>query len=153
MTMKLGQNLEIRKNMKAQGAVPFNTFVKFGTAMTQAALCGAGENAMGVAEYDLVMYNPDNSVRTGYLDKQIIRVRREGIAIVKTGAPVVAGAYVKSDATGRAITYTKPTVTAGGVTVAEAEAIRDMGEICQGRALTAADAADKLIEVDLEDKP
>jgi hypothetical protein len=153
--VKLGRTYDIRPNIKAETTtvIPFNRFVIFGTTMTQAKLCGAGGKAMGATEYDLRMYNPDNSTRTGYLNEEIIRIRNFGIAIVEAGDAVTAGAYVKSDSTGRAITYTKPTINATTYTNTEIEAVRDMSEICLGTALTSATEAGELIEVELVNRP
>lgn len=151
--VKLGQDYEVFPKLVAEGAVAWRRFVKKGTGIKQAILCGAGEDAIGVSEYDPKMNTPAGASRTGYLDKEQIRVRRKGIAIVEAGGIISAGSRVKSDANGKAIAYTDPSITAGGVTVAEATAIRDAYKICKGRALTASTADGDLIEVDLEDKP
>lgn len=161
------QDYEIFPDMVAEGAVPFHRFVKKGTSIDQAIICGAGEDAIGVAEYDVRGYTLAGAARTGYVDKEQIRVRRRGICIVEAGAAVTAGARVKSDASGRAVTYTDPTMTDAAIAthddakintaintlIDEIEPIRDAYKICQGRALTTAAQAGDLIEVDINDKP
>lgn len=151
--VKQGQDPEFFIGSLAEETIPFYRFVKKGTGDTQFLLSDADEIAVGVSELNPNLNNLDGSTRTGYIAKEKMKVRRRGIAIVEASAAISAGAYVKSAANGKAVTYTKQTVTAGGPTAAEVTAIRDQAEICHGKALTAAAKDGDLIEVDLGLKP
>lgn len=137
-------------NMKAEGAVPFYTFVKLGTdPATQLKACGAGEDAVGVAVPDEKMTNPDGSTRTGYLDKEIIRVVTKGVRPVKAGEILAAGVRIKSDASGRGVAFTEPTISASP-SQAEVTAVRDAYKVRKGKTIKAAAAADDIVLVKLE---
>lgn len=95
----------------ATAVIPANRFITFAGIVT-----GAGLNSIGVA-------------RTAAAIGEAVSYDREGSAVVETGAAVTAGAFVESDATGRAIDF------AAGVKL--------------GQAMQAATAAGQFIEVHL----
>lgn len=123
---KPGENLPVF----AQAQINAGHFVKVAGAKTAqgdypAIHAAAGENSLGVAEYDSAPTTyPEHAT-----DRRVNVVRRGAVARVVAGAAVAVGAEVESDATGRAITQTTGVIL--------------------GQALTAAAAADDVIEVDL----
>lgn len=90
------------------------------------AHAGAGQNAFGVAEYDSA---PATQPATDQ-ERRVNVIRRGAIARVTSGAAVAVGDRVASDASGRAVTAATTNYVLG-------------------IAMTAATAADQVIEVDL----
>jgi hypothetical protein len=148
---KLSRDYRIFPNRIAEGTIPARRFVKKGSAVNGVVLCGAGEDAMGVSDVDLRMQTAAGASRTGFVQYEQIPIIRKGVAIVEAGGAVSAGARVKSDAAGKAVAYTDPTISSTP-TQAEVTAVRDAYKTCKGRALTAATQDTDLIEVDLEDR-
>lgn len=96
MTTKHKEMLTLRFTGIAAGIINRRRFVK-ATSTTDFAQCGLGDAAVGVS------WNDDAA------DTQNITVVN-GIVIVESGAAVVAGASVQSDANGKAITRTNGAV-------------------------------------------
>lgn len=140
------------RGLYAEGTIPFYRFVKKGTGDKQVLLCGAGEDAIGISVPDERMENADGSTRTGYIAGEKVAIQRTGIGVVEAGGAVTVGSQVKSDASGRAVASTDPTV---GATYAQAEvqAVRDYWKVAKGAAISAAAQAGDFMEIDMERKP
>jgi hypothetical protein len=106
-------------------------------------ICAANAKALGVSEVDTA-------------SGEMAGIIFNGVALVKAGAAVAAGAAVVSDSSGRAITATALTfaIPAGSTSVTSASAtpaLTKSGSVLpqsiNGYALDAASAADEIIRV------
>lgn len=151
--MRQGLEVPVFYGIIASGAVPFCRFVtRVTSAEDTMQLSGAAGEAVGVSEQDLRMTNPDLSLRTGYQDKEVMRVRRTGLAVIETGGSFNIGDKVQSDSTGRAVVYTDVAPSAGYVQ-AEAVAAANAYKICRGTSLQQSTGAGQFVVVDIEQKP
>lgn len=115
----------------------FNRFVKLNTGTGLYELCGAGEDADGVIENDLVSKNLDDTARTAYKANELANIKVAGFAYVEAGEKLDAKDYVKSGANGVASKYTFPTI-GGTYSQSEAQAASDQPKLLKGKVIKGA---------------
>jgi hypothetical protein len=136
----------------------FYRFIVDGTDPTrQVKLAGANARVRGVSLPDELMMDTlrvggERLIRNGYKAGQPVSGQAHGPVPVEVGAGGCAkGQKGKSDANGKAIIYTKPTITPAGPTAAEVEAVRDAPDIIAGEFLEAGVEGD-IVLFDLDRK-
>jgi hypothetical protein len=95
-----------------------NVFVKFDTDRDYAVVCGAGEDADGVISYAGII-------------NETLEMTIDGVVLILLGDTVANGAYVMSDASGRAVTATGTYAVLGQVI--RGGAVGELGSLRLGK--------------------
>lgn len=139
----------------AEEAIPFYRFCKPGSSDGQVLLGTLNASTVvGVSVPDELMFTSgatdgSRTPRTGFPINQPVSLHATGVCYVQLGlGGGVAGQQVVSDAVGKAIAYTAPTIGTSwdGPTIT---AIRDAHLIIQGTILESGDA-DDIVKIDLD---
>lgn len=132
----------------AGGTIPFNRFVKRDASdYRKFIVCGANEDADGLAEYDFRGNNIDGSPRTGWVTGEELAIKESGIGIILTGEVLNVGDYVKSGANGVAMKYEFP-APASAYAKGTAEAMAAMPKLVKGKVIKGA-GNNELVKVKL----
>lgn len=121
-------------------SIPWYRFLVQGSTGTKYQLAGANARVVGVNFPDQLMFDVaretgERTVATGYLPQRPISAFGHGIVPVEVGSGGCSKRQLgKSDADGKAIVYTKPTISASPAQ-AEVQAVLNRNDIVAGEFL------------------